>query len=150
MFKWSHEITVEIEAPLQKVWNFFAEPSNWSLIMDGIDSCQLEGEFKADSTVTAKMKNKMVFIPCLLTRVQPLVGYEMEIKNILVTQVSSNTFQALSDVKTVVVSKTCATGILVPFMKKACEKSAKSFNAGRLKAVLEQATARIPAEARGA
>ena len=150
MFKWSHEVTVEIGAPLHKVWNFFADPSNWALVVDDIDSWQLEGEFKAESTVTAKLKDKMVFIPFLLTRVQPLVSYELEIKNMLCTQITSNTFQALSDVKTVFVSKTYVRSVLVPFVKKAFVKNVQSFNGARLKAILEQATPRVPAEMRGA
>lgn len=43
MFKWEHEYTLEVDMPLKKAWEFFADLNNWPKWIDQFESFHFPG-----------------------------------------------------------------------------------------------------------
>ncbi len=139
MFKSLHECSTEVDIPLQTVWNFCMNPDNWPQWIDQIESCKIVGEFKAGSTVKAKIKNRNVYVTFLITDVQPFNSCTLLIKAPLCTQTSSCTFREISHERTTITWETSIVSILSPFMKGFFAKRFESSNAKFLKLLQDNA-----------
>jgi hypothetical protein len=95
MFKWYYKHTFEIDAPIQKVWQICADPSNWPKWIDQLESCQFDGEIKAGSIIKCKVKTRFpkdIYIPIRIVDINPYREAISELKVPLMTQETSPHF----------------------------------------------------------
>lgn len=137
MFKWSHEHSIEVDAPLQTAWDFYVNPSNWPKWEDRFDSCALEGQFKTGAKVKAKIKNMSAHLLILVTDVKPYHECRCLVKVPFSTQESLCTFQEISPGKTRMVLKIYVISLLAPFMKSTFLKNVEKSNAKCIQAFAE-------------
>lgn len=141
MFKWFHEYSIEIDAPLQPIWDFLTTPSNWPKWINQFDSCLLEGDFKTGAKVKAKIKDKEAYLSIFITEVKPYSEYKMLVKTLFFNQESLCEIQEISPERTLITQKTYVLSLLTPFMKSYFRKSAEKSNPKCLE-VLSQAVRR--------
>src|SRR5690242_6760622 len=118
MFTWSHEDSMDVDLPLQKAWNFYTDPSNWSKWEDRFDAFVLEGTLRTGSQIKAKIKNKPIHIEIWVTEVRPYQECKCLVKSLFFTQESLCTFQEVSPQKTRITLTICVISFFTPFMKK--------------------------------
>jgi len=83
MFCWLHEFSFEVNHPLQKVWDFGINPSNWPKWSEKIESCHCEGKLQPDSLIKVKVKSRFpqdVYIPIKLKEIEPYRECKLLIK----------------------------------------------------------------------
>jgi hypothetical protein len=117
MFKWLHQYVIEVNMPLQEVWEFYMNPSNWSQWMDDFESCHFVQSPVKDSIVSAKIKNKEVFVHFLFTEIKPYQEAALRVSTLFFTQESLTLFQEISLEKTQLTFNTTVKSIFVPFLK---------------------------------
>jgi hypothetical protein len=117
MFTWLHEYSIEVDIPIHAVWDFFANPRNWTEWLDEFDSFHSEGDLKTNSTINGKVKGRNIYIPFLITEVIPNASVGMMIKTLLFTQKSTGLCQEISSTKTRITVNTSVTSLLTPFLK---------------------------------
>ena len=135
MFEWRHEFSTEVDLPLQQVWNFYANPSNWPRWIDQLESC--EGELKIGSIIQGKIKNRSAYLPIKITDVEPFKTCTHLIKNLLFIQTSSISFQVTSSKKTTLTIKVSVVGLLVPFLKNSLTSRTEDSSVKSVEALLE-------------
>jgi polyketide cyclase/dehydrase/lipid transport protein len=133
MFTWSHETSMDVDLPLQQVWNFYLDPSNWPKWEDRLESCVLKGDLRVGAKIRAKVKDKPVQLLFFVTEIKPYHECKFLTKTPLATQESLCTFEELSPEKTRITLKICIISLLTPFMRaifrKHTEKTySKCFN----------------------
>ena len=117
MFRWSREHFIEVNIPIQKMWDIYINPSNWPKWVDQFDFCTFEGELKPGTIIKTKIKNRNVYIQIKMTKLKPYDECELLIKAPLFTQESSCFFQEISTERTLLIMKTSVISLLVPFLK---------------------------------
>ncbi|MGC1879422.1 MAG: SRPBCC family protein [Rhabdochlamydiaceae bacterium] len=148
MFKWFYEYSTEVDIPLQKVWDFCINPNHWPQWMDQLESCKMEGEFKAGSMVKAKIKNRTFHLPIFITDVKPFKSCALLMKGPLISQTSSCTLREISRDKTALIMKTSIVSILTPFIKRYFTKHMEAQMQKCRKAILDNAKQNAPSDFR--
>lgn len=137
MFTWSHEDSMDVDLPLQKAWNFYTDPSNWTKWEDRFDAFILEGSLRTGSQIKAKIKNKPIHIEMLVTEVRSYHECKCLVKSLFFTQESLCTFQEISPQKTRITLTLCVVSFFTPFMKKIFLKNIEKTRSKRLSAFAE-------------
>ncbi len=117
MFTWLYEDSMDVDLPLQKAWNFYTDPTNWSKWEDRFESFELVGGLRAGAEIKAKVKNKCAQARILVTEVKSYQECKLSVKVVFFTQESMCIFQEISPEKTRITLKVCIISFLTPFMK---------------------------------
>lgn len=132
MFKWFYEYNLEVDLPLEKLWSFCTNPSNWPKNIDEFESCVLESPFQKGSVVKVKIKNKNAHVNLHILEVEPYRSYKTLTKIPFFSQESVTTFLEISPGRSKLTTKTCVNSFLTPFFRsyyrKKIEKQYDSFS----------------------
>jgi hypothetical protein len=138
LFKCHYESFWEIDLPLQSVWNFCLNPNNWSKAEKLFDTLVFEEKITKGSVLKAKIKDKNIYVPILISDLQPYENCETYIKIPFFTQKVSFTFQEISSEKTGVKINIIVESLFVPFMKAYFKKKMETTSNQWLKVILEE------------
>jgi hypothetical protein len=116
MFEWCHEHSIEVDFPIQKVWDFYSRMSNWK-VQDPFDSYHQEGPFQTGSVVKAKIKNRNAYVNLLLTEVKSPNEFKIFIKVPFSKQSSHCILQEISPEKTRITTRLVINSFFTPFLK---------------------------------
>lgn len=137
MFRWSHEHLMEVNIPVQKMWDIYINPSNWPKWVDQFDFCTFEDELKTGTVVKTKIKNRNAYIQIQMIKIKPHEECKFLIKVPLFTQESSCIFQEISTERTLLIMKTSVISLFVPFMKSFFHKRLEHSNSKYLRVFSE-------------
>ena len=139
MFKWLHDYSIDIDYPIQKVWDFCIEPKNWLKWMEKCESCHYDGELKSGSMVKIKLASRLsqdIYIPVMLKEIRPY-DVTLVFKLPLITQENFCTFQEVSSSKTRVSVHVCIKGLFVPVLKSYFSRKMENLKSKEFKRFLE-------------
>lgn len=129
MFKWRYETSYEVEVPILPLWNFSTEPSNWPKWIDLFESCKFDE--KDSNIVQIKFKNRDIYFPVIITKMDPPKEVHLLLKNFFMTQENQTTIQEISPTHSKVITCVTFTSFLTPFLKsyfrKHLDKQTKKF-----------------------
>lgn len=139
MFQWFHEYSLDVDFPIQKVWEFCLEPKNWPKWTEKFESCHCEGELKTGSTIRVKIKTRFpqdIYMPIFIKEIQP---YEckMLLKVPFFAQENVCTLQEISLQKTRISVNTCVKSFFVPLMRSHFYKKIEKAKTKEFKRFLE-------------
>ncbi len=126
LFKWSYETTVEVDLPLEKVWDFLENPANCSKWRDDIEFCHSAEPLQTGSIIKVKMKNHNVYASILITEYKPYSECKTRVKGSLGSQESSAIFQEISHDRTRLILKFNVKSFLTPFLRSYFLKKTRS------------------------
>lgn len=121
------EYSIVVDAPLEKVWDFYIDPNNWPTWIDQLESCTFDGKLKAGSIVQAKTAGSNDSVPIMITDVKPYEECGIVIKAPFFTQRSTTTFEKVSPKKTRVTMQTSTKSLFSPFIKSKVNKKIESM-----------------------
>ena len=126
MFKWHYESSIEVDAPLQAVWDFYNTPNNWSKWLDELEPINFDGELKTGSQIKVTPKGKKSKFCFLVTDLKPRQEFKILLEAPLCAQETLSIFQEISPSRTRIHSKICVISILVPFIRSYLLKKSKN------------------------
>lgn len=118
MFKWTYEISHEVNLPIQKIWEFDTNLDNWNEWTDDFEEYRCEGPFEKGSLIKAKYKKcSKLLLSILITECQLYNIFKFRIKSLLYTQYSTSNYHEISPNKTKMTLKIEFISLLIPFIK---------------------------------
>lgn len=114
--KFTCESCMEMDLPIEKTWELCTDLNSRINCPDNIDYFYWD-EFKTGAIVTAKLKGRGIYIPMLLTEVEPYTNFSFEMKGFLFKATSFMTLEEITPAKTRIYSKTILHSPFVPFMR---------------------------------
>jgi hypothetical protein len=117
MFKWHHETSLEVKAPIQKIWEFYNDLNNWKRWDDRFDHFLCEGALNEGSEIQAKIKDKNIFAKVLVTKLVEHQEICTAVKVPFFTQKSSILFKETSNKTSTIILKCTVVSLFAPFMK---------------------------------
>ncbi len=117
MFKWRHEYSMEINIPIKKVWEFYTNPSNWPKWVDQFETCNTCGGVKTGAIVSAKLINRKLPLPILITEINSSYELSLLVRVPLSIQENFTTMKEISPDRTRINMKMCISSWLIPFVR---------------------------------
>jgi len=123
MFKWVHEYSIEVDIPIQKVWEFSTSPGLWHVWNDEYETFHHEGNLKSGSVIKAKVKNANIEIPFNVTTLTPYEECTIFVKVPFFSQEVVCTFKEISTNRTGITFRILIKSWFVLFMKSYLNKT---------------------------
>lgn len=117
LFKWRHEYSTEIKAPLSTVFDFHQNMNNWTLWQDDLESFKLEKICDNKKVIIAKVRNRNFYLPIIISEIEKNKKCQMKIKSPLSLQISKFHYEEISPALTRITFNTTVSGFLTPFLK---------------------------------
>lgn len=113
----TYENSMEVNLPIEKTWELCTNPNIGNLFSDKIEYYCYDEEFKTGSVILGRHKDRNVYIPCLLTEVEPYKKFNCEIKEFLCTIQSFDSYEEVTPGITKIHTIMIFDSPLVPFVK---------------------------------
>ena len=133
MFNFFQEKSIEINAPIEKVWDLNTNPEIWPQVIEEYESCELIGKLKAGSKILIKVRNRSKTTKSFITEVSYLNRIKFLIKDMFRSEFTSS-FKKISLDRTLFTQSIDVSGFLVPFFRNTLENRLEEYQLKLLRA----------------
>ena len=122
IFKWNSEFVVEVEMPLQRVWEYYLDFNNWAKGDKRIEYFSCDTKLDLGAQVKGKIKGRPTFVTILVTNFREYERLDTLTKAPFFKQETTFIIEEMSSEKTKLKQKVHVSSPFTLFMKGFYEK----------------------------